>query len=214
MTEYRADASAVILWMMSKLRQQIDLSIVDAPIAAEPLGDLKPYVIFTQLKENGPHIYAGWLEAVDDEMAMSLSKEHYGRDQECVGIWAIDRSDLHSSDGLYAITDPPGPCAYAVFTQKRAGDVFLEAGSIDADSPQQAVEFARAKPQAAKAHCVWVAPVDRIVASEAGELIWRHTDQTYRLARGYTRAVKEKWKQFRTDVAMKEYEKDDLKEEF
>ena len=199
---------------MSKLRQQLDLSNTDSPIDAAPIGDLKPYVVFTQLKENGPHIYAGWLEAVDDEMAMSLSKEHYGRDQEFVGIWAIQRDDLHSSDGLYAMNQPAGDATYAVFTQKRAGDVFLEAGQVQASSPENAIEAARAKPQAAKAHCVWVTPMEGIITTEPGELIWRHTDQTYRLARGYTKGVKEKWKQFRGDDALKEYEKEDLKEEF
>lgn len=200
---------------MSKLRQQLDLSNTESPIEVEPIGDLKPYVVFTQLKEGGPHIYAGWLEAVDDAMALSLSKEHYGRDQECVGIWAIVRDDLYSSDGLYTMAQPPaGDATYAVFTQKRAGDVFLEAGEVQAGGPGDALEGARAKPQAAKAHCVWVAPIERIVATAHGELIWRHTDQTYRLARGYTKGVKEKWKQFRGDDAMKEYEKEDLKEEF
>lgn len=200
---------------MSKLRQQIDLSSVDEPIHVEPVGDLKPYVVFTQLKEGGPHIYAGWLEAVDDAMAMTLSKEHYGRDQECVGIWAIGREHLHSSDGLYAMAEAPaGAATYHVFTQKRAGDLFLEAGVVEAGRPGEALEGARAKPQAAKAHCVWVAPGHGIVRSEPGELIWRHTDQTYRLARGYTKGVKEKWAQFRADDALKEYEKEDLKEEF
>lgn len=201
---------------MSKIRQNLDTSKPDAPIDAEPIGDLKPYVVFTQLKEGGPHIYAGWLEAADDEMAHVLSKEHYGRDQECVGFWAIERKNMHSSDGLYAIDDPPGGAAtYHVFTQKKAGDLFLEAGDVEAGSPSDAVEEARrAKPQAKKAHCVWVVPQGSVVDTEPGELIWRHTDQTYRLARGYTKAVKEKWKQFRGDDALKEYEKEDLKEEF
>ncbi|TVQ53052.1 MAG: hypothetical protein EA377_08885 [Phycisphaerales bacterium] len=201
---------------MSKIRQNLDLGQAETPIDAEPLGDLTPYVVFTQLKAKGPHLYAGWLEAADDGMAMLLAKEHYGQDQECTNIWSIDRADLASSDGLYAIENPPsGETTYRVFTQKNKGDIFLEAAEISANSAAEALEKARqAKPQAAKAHCVWVAPVDRIISSEPGEVIWRFTDQTYRLARGYTRSVKEKWKQFRDEESLNEYEKEDLKEEF
>lgn len=212
---------------MSKIRQNVPQAS-DAPIDVRATGDAKPYVIFTQLKERGPHLYAGWLEAADDAMAMVLAKEHYGRDQECVGIWAIERSHLQSSDGLYTAQPSPGsaatqrgaspsppPTPYCIFTQKRAGDVFVEVGSVDAVSPQAALDAARSTtPQAAKAHCVWVVPRGEILETSPGELIWRTTDQTYRLARGYTRLVKEKWQQFRGEEALKEYEREDLKEEF
>lgn len=198
---------------MSKLRQQLDTSIADAPIEAERLGDLKPYVIFTQLKEKGPHIYAGWLEAVDDDMALMLAKEHYGQDQACTNIWAISRENMASSDGLYGLED--SAAKWMVFTQKKRGDVFLEAGAVEGDSPEAALEQARsAKPQAAKAHCVWVVPSEHVLSTKPNEMIWRNTDQTYRLARGYTKIVKQKWQQFRGEDDLAAYEKEDLKEEF
>jgi 1,2-phenylacetyl-CoA epoxidase PaaB subunit len=201
---------------MSKIREQVVIPPSDAPIEAEPLGDLKPYVVFTQLKEGGPHIYAGWLEAADDEMAVALAKEHYGQDQECVNIWAIERGNIASSDGLYAIEgEKAAKLTWTVFTQKKAGDLFLEAGKVEADSSEAAIGAARAaKPQAARAHCVWVVPIDRVISTRADEVIWRYTDQTYRLARGYTKDVKEKWKRFRAEDALREYEKEDLTEEF
>ena len=40
------------------------------------------------------------------------------------------------------------------------------------------------------------------------------TDQTYRLARGYAKAVREKWETLRTQRDLETYEKDDLKETF
>jgi len=201
---------------MSKIREQIDIPPVDAPIDAEPLGDLKPYVIFTQLKANAPHIYAGWLEAADNEMAVVLAREHYGQDQECINIWAIERPNIASSDGLYALADDAtGSGTWAIFTQKKAGDLFLEAGEVEAESSRAAIEAARSEiPQAKKAHCIWVVPRDKIVSTRPDDVIWRYTDQTYRLARGYTKDVKEKWKRFRAEDALREYEKEDLKEEF
>lgn len=201
---------------MSKIREQIEIPPLDAPIDAEPLGDLKPYVVFTQLKEGGPHIYAGWLEAADDEMAVVLAREHYGQDQECANIWTIERPNIASSDGLYALEDDGAKSrTWVAFTQKKAGDLFLEAGEINAETSGAAINAARsAKPQAKKAHGVWVVPRDEIVSTRSDDLIWRYTDQTYRLARGYTKEVKEKWKRFRAEEALREYEKEDLKEEF
>ena len=67
---------------MSNIRDNIPTPAGDLAFPAE--GDLAPYVIFTQLKEGGPHIYAGWLDAADDAMALQFAKEHYGQDQVCV----------------------------------------------------------------------------------------------------------------------------------
>ena len=102
---------------MSKIREQFDRP-PETPLEVSPTGDLRPFVIFTQLRKNGPHIYAGWLEAADAAMAMDFAKEHYGQDQECVGIWAIDRVNLTSSDGLYAAAGSSGG-TFAIFARGR-----------------------------------------------------------------------------------------------
>jgi 1,2-phenylacetyl-CoA epoxidase PaaB subunit len=221
---------------MSKVREQFDHP-PETPLAVSPTGDLRPFVIFTQLKKGGPHIYAGWLEASDADMAMAFAREHYGQDQECVGIWAIDRSQLTSSDGLYSPLppgegpevraaaassnvpshqlSPNGRGSYTVFTQKKAGDLFLEAGKVKADSPTAAIDAARKTNRMAhSAHCVWVVTSAHIISTADDELIWRHTDQSYRLARGYGREVRAKWVAFRDEKKLAEYEKDDLAEAF
>ena len=56
---------------MSKLRQ--NLTPVEGDLTMPEEGDLRGYVIFTQLKADGPFIYAGWLDAADDAMALSLA---------------------------------------------------------------------------------------------------------------------------------------------
>ncbi len=217
---------------MSKIREQFERP-PEAPLAVEPTGDLRPYVVFTQLKPGGPYIYAGWLEAADDTMAMDFAKEHYGQDQECVNIQVIRREHITSSDGLYAaMEDEPSPQpspsgrgskttdalrSFVVYTQKRAGDLWISApapGIVDSAKPQAALEVARTTiKQAAAAHVIWVVPVDKIISTH-GDLIWRHTDQSYRLARGYGREVRAKWVAFRDEQKLAEYEKDDLQEAF
>lgn len=198
---------------MSKIREQFETPPT-TPLEASPTGDLRPFVIFTQLRKGGPHIYAGWLEAADAGMAMTFAKEHYGQDQECVGIWAIDRAHVTSSDGLYQ-SEGLTAGAYAIFTQKKAGDLFLEAGVIQSDTPQRAIDQARKSNRMAQnAHCVWAVAMPRIEQTADDDLIWRHTDQSYRLARGYGREVRAKWIAFRDEKKLAEYEKDDLAEAF
>jgi 1,2-phenylacetyl-CoA epoxidase PaaB subunit len=224
---------------MSRLREQFRAPPPsDVALAAPPTGDLTPFVIFTQLRTGGPWIYAGWLEAADAPMAMTFAKEHYGQDQECVGVCAIAREHITSSDGLYpppgaahgepavagahrsTTTPPPSPAPesrgrYVLFTQKRAGDLFIEAGAIDAVSPQHALELTRATNRMAQhAHCIWAVAKLHMVSSGETDLIWRHTDQSYRLARGYGRDVRAKWIAFRDEKQLAEYEKDDLADAF
>jgi ring-1,2-phenylacetyl-CoA epoxidase subunit PaaB len=200
---------------MSKVRQNVPAPRTD-DVAAQPTGDLRPYVIFTQLKPGGPHIYAGWLDAPDDDMAIVFAKEHYGRDQECVGIHAIRREHIAGTEAEYpASTDAGALRSFEVFTQKKPGDLHLSAGRVEANSPRAAIELARGTLRQAKsAHSIWVVDVERIIATAPGETIWRTTDQTYRLARGYSKTVREKWTTIRAEQDLAEYEKDDLKEAF
>lgn len=201
---------------MSRIRDQFPRTDPAAPLASAPMGDLDPFVVFTQLRANGPFLYAGWLEAPDPEMALLLARDHYGRDQVCTAVRVIHRADLESSDGLYTLALPPSDgTEWLVATQKRPGDIFIEMGRVRAAGPAAAMDAARASvPGAGTAHVIWVIPADRAVTTAPDDLIWRTTDQTYRLARGYRRDVREKWTRFRDESALADYERDDLTEEF
>ena len=73
---------------MSKLRQNPKQPEGELP----PEGhDMLPFVVFTQLTDTTPHVYAGWLDAPDPTVAMTFAREHYGRDQECVSLWLAPR---------------------------------------------------------------------------------------------------------------------------
>jgi 1,2-phenylacetyl-CoA epoxidase PaaB subunit len=203
---------------MSKLRQHpelVDPDVTDAaPLEAE--SDLLPYVVFTQLVPNGPFVYAGWLDAADDAMAVGFACEHYGQDQKCVGIWVAPRrfvAGLRTNEQAAEETVPRR--AYRIFTQANAGQPHRSAEIVEADCAADALRTARAAiPGAADMHSVWAIPRDEIVATEPGAMIWRHTDQTYRLARGYSKDVREKWEKVRERQALEEYERDDLEESF
>lgn len=129
---------------MSKLRQSFPMP--SGELATPACGDLKPYEVFIQLERGKPLVHAGGLEAVDDEMAIHFARDHYGRDQPCVQVWAVPRSAILHLDSEH-------------------------------------------------------------------DVIWRLSDQSYRQAKGYQQ-VRKKWEHFRKTDALKQYEKDDLKEGF
>jgi len=198
---------------MSKLRQDVALTEGDLETPAE--GDLASYVIFTQLTDDGPHIYAGWLDAVDDTMAIQFACEHYGQDQECVGVWAIQRDAIAGTEARYAPGHDRGSTRpFEVFVQARAGGLYKSVGSVEADGAESALGAARQQHGGDQSNSIWVVPRDRITSTKEGDMIWRYTSQDYRMARGYSAAVREKWQTIRAERDLREYEKDDLREMF
>ena len=199
---------------MSKLRQHIPEISGDLPVEAE--GDLAPWAIFTQLKSGGPHIYAGWLDAADTSMALHFACEHYGQDQACVNIWAIPKTALAGTGEVAEPTgDTGGTRTWQVFTQKIPGDLFFSAETVDATSSDDAFAAAReVHGEEPACHGVWVAPADEVASTPPGEVIWRFTDQNYRMARGYAKDVRDKWEKVRATRDIVEYEREDLKETF
>ncbi len=196
---------------MSKLRQ--DVNFVDGDLETPAEGDLASYVIFTQLTDDGPHIYAGWLDAIDDGMAIQFACEHYGQDQECVSVLVISRPAIAGTEAQYAPgADDGSQRPFEVFVQAKAGDLYKSAGSVEATGSGSALDAAR--QQHGKANSIWVVPRDRITATREGNMIWRYTSQDYRMARGYSAAVREKWQTIRAERDLREYEKDDLREMF
>lgn len=197
---------------MSKVREAFHPSTDELGPPLE--GELSPYVVFSQLSEGGEFRYAGWLDAVDETMALGFACEHYGQDQECVALWVIPRSALTSTDGEYTANDDGGPArSFIVFVQKERGGLYCSRGEVVAASGQAALDKAvNDIPQ--DWHGIWVAPLTTIIATHDDDVIWRETDQTYRLARGYSKTVREKWEKIRSNPDLVEYEKEDLKETF
>lgn len=198
----------------SKIRRNIPMPTNDLDFPAE--GDLRPYVIFTQLKDTGPFIYAGWVDAADDDMAIQFACEHYGQDQQCVRIWAIQRNAIAGTESEYPTSGKAGSsCTYEVFIQQQAGAQHICAGHVDATNSEQALAMAQQTfCQEGAPKSIWVVLRDSIAVTAEGDVIWRLTNQDYRMARGYAKDVREKWEKIRAAQDLMEYEKEDLKEMF
>ncbi len=103
---------------------------------------------------------------------------------------------------------------YEVFLQLQRGKPHVHAGTVDAVDAQMALQYAR-EHYAQDQVCVhiWVVPREAMLGTDyERDMIWRYTDRSYRLARGYQ--VHERWKQFRSKKDLEHYEKEDLKESF
>jgi len=203
---------------MSKIREHIpettDPDVLDERLPAE--GDLSPWVVFTRVAEGRPFVYAGWLDASDEAMALDYAKQHYGRDQQVDAVWAIPRVAMASTEPEY----PPSAelldeTTWVAFTRSSFDDVYASAGTVEARSQALALEKARAAfDPNGDHHSLWVAEDARILRTDDDELVWRHCDQSYRMARGYSRDVRAKWEKIRADEDISTYEKDDLKDAF
>ena len=126
------------------------------------------------------------------------------------------RHEFKVDDGALSTDPEPDPKPYEVFLQLVRGQPHVHAGTVDADDPKLALEYAR-KHYGRDQECVhmWVVPRDAIIStSYQDDIIWPLTDQAYRLARGYAADVRKKWEQFRSKQDVDEYQKEDIKDAF
>ena len=205
---------------MSKLRQR-DFSF-DSELAPSMDGALNSYIVYTCKKEGGAHRYAGYLNAPDIQLALEYACEHYGQDEVCVNIWVHPANVLRETpcaedaidntlgcDGPDIENDP----AWAIFTQRKRGDIHVEAGLLNAPDADTALQRAIAR-HGKNVVQVRVVPFDQIKSTTPNQLIWRTHDQTYRLARGYSKSVRMKWAAIRNAEDINEYVKDDIQSHF
>jgi ring-1,2-phenylacetyl-CoA epoxidase subunit PaaB len=104
--------------------------------------------------------------------------------------------------------------AWEVFVQTERGKPHTHCGSVDAADAQMALQFAR-EHYGRDQRCVqvWVVPREAIARTDYDkDVVFRLTDQGYRMAWGYN--VGAKWRALRKAKDVEEYEKEDLKEHF
>jgi ring-1,2-phenylacetyl-CoA epoxidase subunit PaaB len=164
--------------------------------------------VFTQKRPTKEHVHAGSLSAPDASLAQQFAREHYGQDQVCISLWVGTRSDFLAVDGKQD--------TYELFVQWESGDRHIHIGTVEASNGQDAKskcesQFLDDKPF----FSVWsISASDLTVIDEKDNLIWRTTDQTYRLASGYSRVVRKKWDAIREAEAVDAYQEEDLKDTF
>lgn len=74
---------------LSKFRR--DFKPATGELSAPADGDMKPFEVFIQVERGKPPVHAGSVDAIDMPMALAFARDHYGRDQPCVGLWVAPR---------------------------------------------------------------------------------------------------------------------------
>ena len=202
---------------MSKIRQRNFTFADELPPHAD--GVVRSYVVYTARKDDAPHRYAGYLNAPDIALAVSLACE---QDEACTGIWVHDVQEITETPCAMEKMDPQDTSdttdcesdpEWVVFGQKRRGDIHVELASLRAADSESALSRAVARHGGGMVQ-IRVVPHASIHATEPGQLIWRTHDQTYRMARGYSKSVRLKWEAVRKAEDIDEYRKDDIKDHF
>ncbi len=183
----------------------------------EVTGDLRTkevenfpiWEVFTKKNEGSVHLHAGSLSAPDASFAQHFAREHYGQDQECVNMWVGLRDTFTSDEGDNE--------TYEAFVQWAAGDRHEHVGEVEACNGADAKIKCKEMLVGDKSYyTIWTAPISKLTKIDgATDMIWRETtDQGYRLPRGYSRVVRQKWDALRAEKAVDTYQEEDLKETF
>ena len=193
--------------MLSKARTNVPLATGE--LQTSEVDAFPVWEVFTQKKEGDAHLHAGSLSAPDASFAQQFAREHYGQDQECVSMWVGLRNTFIAKDGESE--------TYEVFVRWKAGGRHEHVGEVEAGNGAEAKnkcteQFAREK----EFYTIWTAPISKLTKIDgATDMIWRETtDQGYRLPRGYSRIVRQKWDALRAEQAVNTYQEEDLKETF
>ncbi|QMU29184.1 phenylacetic acid degradation b [Adhaeribacter radiodurans] len=176
----------------------------------KPLDQFETYEVFQQKKPNMPYGYVGPVHAPNLEMAFVFAKEQYSRRATCKGLWLAATNTIHVSfytDDNQSVYDLLRPAAgetgntpleaYEIFHLKKRGKAHNHVGTVQAYSPEEALQAA--KENFAQEPCVniWVVrTADLYRTDPANEDIWLNTsEKKYREAAAYK--VMEKINQFK-----------------
>jgi len=130
-------------------------------------------------------------------------------DHDCAGQASCATAEAHSCQGQNACKGQGG-CG-----ENPGQNQCKDQGGCEVPLKDEAWTKARAAfDPNGDHHSLWVAEDARILRTDDDELVWRHCDQSYRMARGYSRDVRAKWEKIRADEDISTYEKDDLKDAF
>ena len=193
--------------MLSEARTNVPK--ISGELKSTEVENFPIWEVFTQKKEGDVHLHAGSLSAPDATFAKHFAREHYGQDQECVNMWVALRESFLSEEGEFE--------SYEVFVQKDAGSRHEHVGCVEANNGKDArVKCNQQFIKNDAFYTIWACPHSALSKIESNiEMIWRETtDQSYRLAKGYSKVVRQKWDALRATKSVDKYQSEDLEETF
>lgn len=186
-------------------RLNIDENASLAPKA--PLDQFGTFEVFAQLKEGKQYKHEGIVHAPNRDMAFIFAKEQFSRRLMCSGLFVVDTRNVFVTEYTEGDTNVYEKVAdtaegsgetqeYEFFHLMKRGKQHEHIGSIEAQSPEQALAMAKTefinsdKP----IYNVWVvATKDILFSTEEDKIIWKTLpEKKFRDAIAYKAADKVK----------------------
>jgi ring-1,2-phenylacetyl-CoA epoxidase subunit PaaB len=165
----------------------------DTTVDKSALDQLETFEVFHQRKEGQPFTYVGPVHAATADVAFLFGKEQYSRRFPCTGMWVCATRDVlltaytDEAVSVYSTLQLPAPTgageAYEIFHLKKRGKGHIHAGTVLANSPEDALSAAKAHfGEVVPCVNVWVIrTADLLRSEEEDKDMWATvTDKKYR----------------------------------
>lgn len=142
------------------------------------------YEVFEQERPGGPHRNAGSVHAPDPELALLNARDVFVRRPDCHSLWVAPAAAIFSRTAealaqmpVAASTAAPSerpPQAYQVFQKQtqRQGETFVvHVGTVEAQTPEEALALARERYADGPVYVWWVIPERAIARSDPAEAV-------------------------------------------
>ncbi|HTH55811.1 MAG TPA: hypothetical protein VL728_07170 [Cyclobacteriaceae bacterium] len=153
--------------------------------AKRPLDQFGTFEVFVQPKEGKPFQHEGCVHSPNLEMAYVLAKETFTRRFTCTSVYVVDTRDVFVSpttegnQSAYELiqansTPSQKKRAFEIYQLAKRGKQHLNAGSVEASSPEEAMVMAKDLFGAGKTvYNVWAIEKNKIrFTSEEEQDLW------------------------------------------
>lgn len=162
-------------------RHQLERSTLK--LEKRQMDQLETYEVFVQTKPGKTYEHEGIVHAGDTEMAFLFAKEQFSRRYTCSGIWTVSSENVtvtHFTDdqeSVYESVDgaiTSGTAEYDIFHLLRRGKQHKHAGTVTANSAEEALQVAKTELNPEKpVYNIWVIESKNIYkSSNEDRVIW------------------------------------------
>lgn len=175
------------------------LEVSDSPYQKNPLDQLGTFEVFVQPKEGKPFQHEGAVHAPDRELAFILAKESFTRRFTCVSLYVVRTNKVfvspmtENAENAYDLItkvskNSDAKESFEIFHLYKRGKQHVHAGTVRANSPEQAMLVAKVEIPAAKTvYNIWAVKTSdiRFTLPEEKDLWLTLPDKKFRDASDY-----------------------------
>ena len=137
------------------------------------------YQVFQQEKEGDPHQDVGTVHAPDPEMALFNARDVFVRRPECHSLWVVPvesitfrtAQELERQQDPDQVVDTGSPQAYHIFSKIKSGGTLTWAGTVEANSTDEALRTGVERFSGRRSAFIWCAfPANAITTNKSEDI--------------------------------------------